>query len=1066
MRIRALHLLAFGPFRGRTLRFENDGGLEVVFGPNEAGKSTTRRAVLGLFFGVPERTKDGHSIAAGDEVRVGASLEDGRGKTIEIVRRKGRKNTVLDQDGAATDEHVIAGLLGGMNAGAYESAYGLDHETLRKGGAALRVGNGELGETLFSAATGLTGLHGVLVELRREAEALFVPSGTKRPLNEAQRSFVAAKKLANEYAMSASKWVEAMAQIESARGELEALRKQRDALAEARQAMRVAIESSRVVEQHRAREVELESALVSARAELDAIAPSDALLSRVQAIADLQERLGSHRKAHADRPRVAAELDLVAERAARAKRETPHVAERTSAELPVDSHVRALSIEGATLRQRERQVESLEADARANFDRATSQLNASHEAHDASTLRDALERVARDGDLAARLAAARDQARRANALAESMLAAVDVRDGANRVALAAIETLPVPSADVVATHARLDVDRAARTRGAMEKKRRLEEERVEAERTLGALRAEGDVPTDDALARARAERDALWDALFQDALSTAAATRFERALRAADDIADRLRREATRVTRSLEIASTLAAIARKLDIAREEERTLEDESREAGRAWEALWAASKITPRSPEEMVAWRARFDAVVSGARRAGETNEGVALLEVAESAGRAALGAALAREGVVVEESASLVECEVRAKRVLAEREKVRVERAAAQAARESAERERDRAARERAALDRDRAEWGRRWSVASRALGLDEGASPEQVTAALDAASSLARIDDDSEKLRRRLAGIDRDAARFTEDVRAICAACAPDLSSTATEEACVDLARRVARASAERAQRETLEDQSRKLDAQARAARETRERAEQDVRDHPPSLESTETLDAQIVELDERIQQKSRHLGSVETGAKQFDQSPAIEQAAEAQRQLARVRDLTERYVRAKLAASAVARLLERYRKENQGPVLARASALFATLTLGAFSGLEVGFGEADEPVLVAVRDARRLETSALSDGTLDQLYLALRVASLERLTEARGALPLLLDDVLVHFDDQRAAAALAVLADLARKTQVILFTHHERIVELAKRTISDRDGSRTASVHDLAARTP
>jgi uncharacterized protein YhaN len=139
-------------------------------------------------------------------------------------------------------------------------------------------------------------------------------------------------------------------------------------------------------------------------------------------------------------------------------------------------------------------------------------------------------------------------------------------------------------------------------------------------------------------------------------------------------------------------------------------------------------------------------------------------------------------------------------------------------------------------------------------------------------------------------------------------------------------------------------------------------------------------------------------------------------------------------------------------------------VLARASALFAALTLGGYDGLEVGFGEADEPVIVAVREGRRLETGALSDGTLDQVFLALRIASLERLARAREPLPLLLDDVLVHFDDQRAAAALAALSELAKLTQVILFTHHERIVEIARRAIHDRDGAKAAGIHDLAAR--
>jgi uncharacterized protein YhaN len=47
-------------------------------------------------------------------------------------------------------------------------------------------------------------------------------------------------------------------------------------------------------------------------------------------------------------------------------------------------------------------------------------------------------------------------------------------------------------------------------------------------------------------------------------------------------------------------------------------------------------------------------------------------------------------------------------------------------------------------------------------------------------------------------------------------------------------------------------------------------------------------------------------------------------------------------------------------------------------------------------------------------------------------------------MPLVLDDILIHFDDERATAALSVLADFAATTQVLLFTHHRRLCELAE----------------------
>jgi uncharacterized protein YhaN len=59
MRIAQLHLAAFGAFTGRRLDFDTGvGALHVVCGPNEAGKSTTLRALSGFLFGIPMRSDD------------------------------------------------------------------------------------------------------------------------------------------------------------------------------------------------------------------------------------------------------------------------------------------------------------------------------------------------------------------------------------------------------------------------------------------------------------------------------------------------------------------------------------------------------------------------------------------------------------------------------------------------------------------------------------------------------------------------------------------------------------------------------------------------------------------------------------------------------------------------------------------------------------------------------------------------------------------------------------------------------------------------------------------------
>ena len=116
------------------------------------------------------------------------------------------------------------------------------------------------------------------------------------------------------------------------------------------------------------------------------------------------------------------------------------------------------------------------------------------------------------------------------------------------------------------------------------------------------------------------------------------------------------------------------------------------------------------------------------------------------------------------------------------------------------------------------------------------------------------------------------------------------------------------------------------------------------------------------------------------------------------------------------------------RAIEAFREKHQGPVLSKASELFSRLTLGDHSGSNYWFfGEDDRPVLVAIRkNGEQVAVEGLSDGTRDQLYLALRLAAIEYHVGTVAACPVILDDILINSDDARAFAALDVIGDLAK----------------------------------------
>jgi len=84
----------------------------------------------------------------------------------------------------------------------------------------------------------------------------------------------------------------------------------------------------------------------------------------------------------------------------------------------------------------------------------------------------------------------------------------------------------------------------------------------------------------------------------------------------------------------------------------------------------------------------------------------------------------------------------------------------------------------------------------------------------------------------------------------------------------------------------------------------------------------------------------------------------------------------------------------------------------------------------------------------------LSEGTQDQLFLALKLAMIKNRMNERAAkrlepLPVIFDDILVQFDDARAAAAFELLANLAKSTQVIYLTHHKHLEEIAKSALGE-----------------
>src|SRR5258706_11095 len=146
----------------------------------------------------------------------------------------------------------------------------------------------------------------------------------------------------------------------------------------------------------------------------------------------------------------------------------------------------------------------------------------------------------------------------------------------------------------------------------------------------------------------------------------------------------------------------------------------------------------------------------------------------------------------------------------------------------------------------------------------------------------------------------------------------------------------------------------------------------------------------------------------------------------------------------ERYLELKTARDLVTAAMAAIRAEQQDPLIRRASELFAASTRGEFQGVETDIDDRGNPVVVGRRaGGGTASVATMSDGTRDQLFLAFRLASLENYGAATEPLPFIADDVLVHFDDDRSAATLELLAEFGPRNHVLLYTHHRSVRDLA-----------------------
>ena len=170
MRLRRLGLSRYGMFTDHTIDFGKriaDGpDLHIVYGPNEAGKSTALAGFLDLLFGIELQSR--YSFLHGYEtMRIESDLEINE-QTHRLVRVRKTTASLLNEHGQSVADGVIANALGGMDRRAYKAMFSLDDDTLEGGGEEILRSEGNLGQLLFATSAGLIELSKTLKQLRED----------------------------------------------------------------------------------------------------------------------------------------------------------------------------------------------------------------------------------------------------------------------------------------------------------------------------------------------------------------------------------------------------------------------------------------------------------------------------------------------------------------------------------------------------------------------------------------------------------------------------------------------------------------------------------------------------------------------------------------------------------------------------------------------------------------------------------------------------------------------------------------------------------------------------------
>lgn len=1146
MRFDKINIPAFGPFTHFNIDFDKaPHDLHLIYGANEAGKSSLLRGIHQMFYGIPGQSKDNfiHDYKA---LRIGGTISDSKNQ-LSFLRKKGHHNTLLDTDGNSIDDSELDAYLGSVNGEFFDSMFGLNTQSLRDGAAALLSGEGDLGTQLFSASLGGTPIETAISTLENEANGLYKGSAkVGKTILPALAIYKEGEKLAKSSATKVTAWNALLKDIKTAQQAFTASDTQLSynqnrslqltnltsalptytkflQLSDALDSNTAPSVSSDFVQRYRSSLASYKDVSRTLQAQklnieeqqkqLERIPESAAALqftADIETLTDGYETYLANCEAvdHLQREvaQLEATLQLYSEQLE--LRSVDEITQLSTISETTHSQFKQLS-QSLSKQNHQRELAQAElAEIDSNITQHQDDLQCFSNSNDTSAIEELVQRCETHQ---AGVAQHEERAERIHSLLRNKetltaLLGLDTQEGN-------ISAISLPSEQTIQQELQRENDLISKVAAHQQKIEEHDDSLATELAQLERLKKHAAIHSHSDLEKAREERDQQLKELSATAasknnISPASFIKLTAATLAADDIADVLHSNAENIAKAENHLVSIENFTLKKQNTLRHKQESSAELEKWNSAWNKRFDALPISAQSPSDLLQWRNQWQELCS-------TIEELATLQhksQKHSADQAELVQQIQEALHINHDGFRSLFSQLKAELKASTRGQGKLE--AAQTALAAAKLKKAQATKNFDSAEKALSETLNSWQQLCSDSDLAEDIHPDQALDLIDKRSLAQQKSIDLKILSKELSAKSAAILSYNEQAAQLSQSLLDNAPSAASS-SIPQLKQLITQAQQWQTQANTIlqsiaseqkklpelqlmskEFSAELLRFQQQAEADSPESMERAIIQIETKAKLSDSLESQkdtLLQLAkgedletffDRLkgldnEQISEELADLEAQTEPFKEQrdrdrKALDALQHQQQELQQASDAaaahkqdaanalssivtdTERFIKLQHAIHFLRDQVEAFRKKTQGPMMEKTSHYFSALTSGRYSGVAAQLDDKGKPQLVALRSnsdnnkstetTTEVHTNSLSEGTADQLYLALRLAAIDLHLDKHPAIPLILDDLLMTFDDDRTRALLPVLAELSKKTQVLIFTHHSHLSQLATET--------------------